>query len=331
MLRATHIEEVDFIKGLAAISVILLHTLPVIVLKGTFAVFHIWQAVPMFLFISFYLGFKNIEKKEYIFKGYYTKDRVQKIFLKIWLPLLLLAALAAIFFLVVGKTNRAIGNLLCYGNGPGSYYVWLYMQIWLLIPAIYLLIKKLGVAVGGGGILILGVLLDYLWEKYVGLMVSFSPFRYLFLSVPAFLYLKGFNGNRQTPLIIISIIYLILITYSNIPLYLDPILPDGWETQTSLGYFYTLFLFTLLSKLYTKLKTSKIKQYIKHVGTISWEVFLIQMFLIGSGVLNNVSARLFDSDHLQVIFKICAALSISLLFAEIYKKMLERVSSKMNN
>ena len=148
MSQTVRLENIDFVKGLAALSVILLHTLPSIVIKGSFAIFHIWQAVPIFLFISFYLGFRNLEKKENVFKGYFSKDRFKKIFLKIWLPLLLLAALEALFFLVIGNKDKAIGCLLCYDNGPGSYYVWCYMQIWLLMPAIYLLLKRRGIAGG---------------------------------------------------------------------------------------------------------------------------------------------------------------------------------------
>ena len=169
------------------------------------------------------------------------------------------------------------------------------------------------------------MLLDFLWERYIGLMVGFTCFRYLFLSVPAYMYKKGVNIKRIIPLLIFSMIYLVLMLYSNVPLYVDPILPDGWEAQTSLGYFYTLGLFLLLSKLYSKLKTSKLKQYITHVGTISWEVFLIQMVLIGSGILNLASSKLFDSAYLQLSFTVIAALIISLLFAELYKKILGRV------
>lgn len=329
MTNNTHLDNVDFIKGIAAISVIFLHTLPMSVLKGSFAVFHIWQAVPLFIFISFYLGFRNLEKKEDVFKGYYSKERFKKIFFKIWLPLLLLAILEALFFLVIGNKDRAIGSLLCYDNGPGSYYVWCYMQIWLLMPAIYLLIKRTGIVAGGGILLILGVLLDFLWERYVGLKPGFTCFRYIFLSVPAEMCLRGIKGYKSLiPLVIFSMTYLVLMLYSKVPLYADPVLPDGWEAQTSLGYFYTLGLFLLLSMLYTKLKSSKIKQYITHLGTISWEVFIIQMVLIGSGVLNAVSLKLFDSVYLQLTFSVIVALSISLLFAEIYKKILDRVFQK---
>lgn len=149
MSKSIHLEEVDYIKGLAAISVIFLHTLPLSALKGTIAVFHIWQAVPIFLFISFYLGLRNLEKKEDVFKGYYSKERIKKIFLKIWLPLLFLAAIESILFLVLGNKEKAIGSILCYSNGPGSYYVWCYMQIWLLMPVVCLLLKRSGITVGG--------------------------------------------------------------------------------------------------------------------------------------------------------------------------------------
>lgn len=169
------------------------------------------------------------------------------------------------------------------------------------------------------------MLLDFLWERYIGLMVGFTCFRYLFLGIPAFMNLKSIKDKSIIPLVIISMIYLVLMMYSNVPLYVDSLLPDGWEAQTSLGYFYTLGLFLLLSKLYLKTKTSKLKQYITHVGTISWEVFLVQMVLIGSGVLNTISSRLFNSLYLQLSFTVISSFFISLLLAEIYKKILVRV------
>lgn len=144
-----HLGFIDFVKGIAAISVILLHTLPAVVLRGSLAVYHIWQAVPLFLFISFFLGFRNLEKKEDVIKGYYSKARLKRLFSKIWLPLLILAGFEGVFFFIIGDNSRALGSLLCYDNGPGSYYVWCYMQIWILMPAIYLLLKRHGVVYGG--------------------------------------------------------------------------------------------------------------------------------------------------------------------------------------
>lgn len=147
-LKQNHLAHIDFIKGLAAISVILLHTLPHSALYGSFAVYHIWQAVPVFLFLTFYLGFQNLEKKAVSYKEYYSIDRLKVVFKKLWIPLIILALLEAIFFFVCGNSDRAIGSLLCYNNGPGSYYIWLYMQIWLLLPLIHTLLKKIGICQG---------------------------------------------------------------------------------------------------------------------------------------------------------------------------------------
>lgn len=149
-MKQNHLGNIDFIKGLAAISVILLHTLPKSVLYDTLAVYHIWQAVPIFLFITFYLGFRSFEKTGNVFEGYYSKERGKKVFSKLWLPLLILAALEAIFFIFLGNNDRAVGSLLCISNGPGSYYIWVYMQIWMLLPLHYTLLKKCGNLIGGG-------------------------------------------------------------------------------------------------------------------------------------------------------------------------------------
>lgn len=331
MSNTTHFDEIDFIKGIAAISVLFLHTLPVSVLKGTLAIFHIWQAVPVFLFVSFYLGFRGLENKSDVFKGYFSKDRIKKLFIRIWLPLLILAALESVFFFVVGRKDRAMASLLCYDNGPGSYYVWCYMQIWFLMPVIYLLLKRFGIAVGGGILLIIGVLLDFLWERYVGIRPGYTCFRYIFLSVPAFMYLKGFEVRKLIPLVIISMIYLVLITYTELPIYADPLLPNGWEDQTGLSFFFTLGLFVLVSTIFAKLKNTRLKQYITHLGTISWQVFLVQMVLIGSGILDAMSSMLFDLNMLRVGFNVTAALVITLPLAVLYNKVLVAIRANKEN
>lgn len=322
---SSHLDYIDFVKGVAALSVVLLHTLPVSILKGTIAVYHIWQAVPVFIFISFYLCFRNLERKDDVFKGYYSVDRIKKLFTKIWMPLLILAGIEAVFFFAIGDNSRAVGSLLCYDNGPGSYYVWCYMQIWFLMPVIYLLLKRYSIVAGGGYLLIISLLLDFLWEKYCGIKPGYTCFRYLFLSVPAFMLLKNIEMKKIIPLALMSILYLALMLYSNVPVYMDPVLPNGWEAQTSLGFFYTLLLVVLLSKLYEKLKPSRIREYISHLGTISWEVFLVQMVLIGSGVLSYTSSKLFNSTILQIGFKVIAALVITVLFAELYKRLLDKL------
>lgn len=326
MVKQNYLENIDFIKGFAAISVILLHTLPLSVLYSSFAVYHIWQAVPLFLFITFYLGFSNFEKTGNVFEDYYSKGRVKKVFQKLWLPLLILAVFEAIFFISLGNSSRAASSLLCINNGPGSYYIWVYMQLWLLLPLIYALLKKRGCLIGGGMLLIISIIADCVVEKYISLTPGFFSFRYLFLSVPAYMYLQGIKIKEIWSLILLSVVYLFLMHYSGLPERFDPVLPNGWEAQTSLGFFYTLFLFVILSKSYEKVKTQWITKYIVHLGTISWEIFLVQMVLLGSGIVEFISPTLFPSVYLYIGFKIIFILGISLLFAELYNKFLSVIN-----
>lgn len=73
------IQIIDAIKGLAIISVILLHILPGIVLNYTYSSFHIGQAVPIFLFISFYLSFKGIKDRGDSLLNYFNKRRIGRL------------------------------------------------------------------------------------------------------------------------------------------------------------------------------------------------------------------------------------------------------------
>ena len=109
-----------------------------------------------------------------------------------------------------------------------------------------------------------------------------SCFRYLFLSVIAYMYIHNFHIKRYWFFILMSAGYLAYITYFDIPNWLDKLLPEGWEQQTSLSYFYTLFLFIVLTKLYEAMKTAKVSKLIKFCGENSWELFVSQMIVLGT-------------------------------------------------
>lgn len=151
-MKGSYNLAIDFIKGIAALSVILLHTFSRNVLLDTFAVYHIWQAVPLFFLITFYLGFKSLKESDCKFSEYYKRNRVKKLFVKLWIPLLIMSWIQVFIFYVLGLNDRIMGSLTCLRNGPGSYYIWCYMQVWLLIPVMYwLLNKSKSIALTGGG------------------------------------------------------------------------------------------------------------------------------------------------------------------------------------
>lgn len=168
--------------------------------------------------------------------------------------------------------------------------------------------------------LIISIIGDFIIEKYVNLTPGFFCFRYIFLSVPAYMYLRGFKIKEIWFLILSSGVYLSLMLYSGMPEFMDPILPNGWEAQTGLGFFYTFLLFVLLSKFYERIKNSKLTKHITHLGTISWEIFLVQMVLLGSGVMNFLTNKIFSSVYYQNGFKVLMTLMISIICAHLYSR-----------
>ena len=142
----TRIPEIDFIKGIAISSVILLHTLPEIVLDKVYDSIHIGQAVPLFLFITFFLSFNRLEKSggKSVLSIYFSYNRIKRVLKDVALPFFIVVALELLLHIFVEGRLRGIKDLLYgfLGYGPGNYYFWGYIQLWILIPFLYLIMRK---------------------------------------------------------------------------------------------------------------------------------------------------------------------------------------------
>lgn len=315
-MKGSYNLAIDFIKGIAALSVILLHTFSRNVLLDTFAVYHIWQAVPLFFLITFYLGFKSLKESDCKFSEYYKRNRVKKLFVKLWIPLLIMSWIQVFIFYVLGLNDRIMGSLTCLRNGPGSYYIWCYMQVWLLIPVMYwLLNKSKSIALTGGVILCISLVGNYIWEYYQIYSIGVTCFRYLFLSFIAYILLEYKNKEKLcklVPLCATSIFACWYLVYCDMPTVLDPFEPDGWSFQTSISYFYTLFLFVFLEWIYYKIDSYRITRFFRWAGRNSWTIFIAQMFWIGTG-FNGAVKSLFVNPISSNICSVVAALSFCII------------------
>ena len=135
--------QIDYLKGLAIISVILLHSLTINqrdIIGGTY---YILQAIPVFLILA---GYNTI--RSYLNKGItdlnscYEKSYLMKKFKRIVLPYIFIWILE-LLILVITKQPVAITakNLLILfiigGWGPGGYFVALMVQFIIIIPVLY--------------------------------------------------------------------------------------------------------------------------------------------------------------------------------------------------
>lgn len=246
------IQIIDAIKGLAIISVILLHILPGIVLNYTYSSFHIGQAVPIFLFISFYLSFKGIKDRGDSLLNYFNKRRIGRLLKQVVFPYFIVVICQMIITLLRSDNALEISDI-CHrlvGEGPGSYYLWVYLQIWLIIPFVYLFLKRykcLGLFL---------VLLVCLTLNYCCVRASVSEGLYRLTCIRYLTILQNMN--------------------------LSPFILDyGWASQQWPAYFWTLALFIFLQRGVSVLDSSgKLFTFLCWLGCNSWYIFITQMFIL---------------------------------------------------
>lgn len=141
MEKVQQLEWIDFVKGFAAISVILIHTSTRSFLESTFSYVHIWQAVPLFVFISFYLFFRKLDKCST--KEWYGLDNVKRVIWRVGVPFLLLQVFFVLNIVHDEEWTHLKSLLLNGGFGRGSYYPYVYCQLWTIAPILYLILLKM--------------------------------------------------------------------------------------------------------------------------------------------------------------------------------------------
>lgn len=176
--RNTHIDWVDGAKGVAILSVILLHSLPCLHEVGW--MWHIGQAVPVFLFITAYLISVRMES----IKAYFTFNRFAKMIKKVFVPFVIVLVFLLICLALIGKLPSFKTLIRDGGIGPGSYYVWLYLQSWILIPFMVWMVRKVPVWVSCLIMLAVSAMSEYAFVpmqniEHIGELYRLMPVRYL--------------------------------------------------------------------------------------------------------------------------------------------------------
>lgn len=263
-----HLKYIDELKGFAALSVVLLHTLPREALYTTGAYFHIWQAVPVFVFISFFLLLRKLDKCESIRKYYCGYKNVV---FKVIVPFIVVQSMLIGTLLVQNNGDEIVRLLKVGGLGPGAYYPYLYVQIWLIVPFLYYILRHRG---GWLFVVILGVALNLLADRIpYDRVYSSSVFRYLFLSVLAYWWKeKKVKLTWLIPASIISIIYLSTLNTVDYSL----LVGQRWQSQQLPAFFYTL-LFVYVFWYFNKFFSRKLFSFF---GKYSYEIFMSQMFFV---------------------------------------------------
>ena len=132
--------------------------------------------MPLFLLIQVFHAYKHGVDEAV------KMPNLVKLFNRIFKPFLLLLLFEVFLLVVVLQRDplQVMKTVIIGGGiGPGSYYVWIYIQFALLLPIIALIIKLLNKVVGGK-ICLLMIALSCLWELvciYIHIPVSFQNWR----------------------------------------------------------------------------------------------------------------------------------------------------------
>lgn len=305
-------DKYDFVKGIAISFVILLHTIDRELLLSIHHIYHIGQAVPLFILVTFVLSFASLSKRTGSeIQYWYSLQRWNNMIRKIWLPYAILQALFVVMLFAINEPQRLFSLVKSGGMGPGSYYPWVYLQFWLIMPFLYHIIKYKNAVYLGGAILLAINEIIQLGCTYLDVSHDFYRMfagRYLFLAFWGYCFMKKRISKYAYVLFaVIGIIYYLSLGKINYV----PWLYSSWMSQQLPAYFYTIVLMKLIIELYDKIKGTKFAQLIVTLGKYSWHVFLLQMLFV---VVTNVRMFSFIQSELmkQVIYVIIVFLLCTL-------------------
>ena len=278
-MQKQEFQFINILKAVAIIFVIITHNNYSTNAKDNiFFAYFISMAVPLFMLITgfnYSLSFSKI--KDCIFKGY-IKSILRK-FIRLTIPFLI------IFFIEWGfniwniRNNHFATVLINGGTGPGSYYYPVMVQMMLLFPFMYLLIRKYKEK---------GIIIIFIVQLLFELICYFTNinvevyrilcFRYIFLvSLGCYLTLKVDKITPNTLLLmeIIGINFISILICGNSKQTYAPF--TLWSRTSMLTAFYIFPIFAYIYYNYNLNIPNRFLNIISEIGRASWHIFLIQM------------------------------------------------------
>ena len=282
-----HIDWVDGAKGIAIVCVILEHCLPQ--QDKIYAAMHIGQAVPIFIFITSYL----ISTHYHSLKEYFTTTHLKKMLHSVLPPFLMVLFCEVIVYLYHYGEIFSIKSVLIAGGcyGPGSYYLYIYLSLWFLIPFVIELVRHTPLWLSFIIVLTISIGSEYLFtlieDSRMEKLWRILPIRYFMIVWIGCSYSKLNEIGKKIlvfPAVISEIIIVITMYLSNIQYVTPPetqgllnlrIVPPYWDAY----HWYTAFYCYLFIPILQRIRYSETLLWL---GKHSWLIFCWQMFAFWS-------------------------------------------------
>ena len=285
---AGNIPQIDVLKGLAIVAVLLLHAIPTHELFGSWAPLHLGQAVPIFIVIMGINAFGSSARRGIAtLRDAYTRDYVIGRIDRIYVPFLVIYAVSLAAKLIGGEHRPGFLAGLVSGelpsSGPGNYFIGLIFQFALLGPALYLAYRRwpratLLASFAASALFDLAAPHVGLFSSqeylYSAAIVRFAPFIVCGIAVGERMVRGEGLGVWWLAGAVVSFAYLLAVSIDGT---LVPLAVRDWRPwgQTSLSVFYTVALVALgLRYLPTATPSARL---LAVLGRASYHIFLVQI------------------------------------------------------
>jgi len=275
--------QIDLLKALAIIAVIIMHTFPPSLILASGGPYYLWNAVPLFILIAGFTAAYGFRKRGAAsLRQCYDPRFVARRYIRLGVPYLLywvLGVILLVTFVGVSLDARAlVVNLASGGSGWGSYFIPIILESVLIVPLLYI------AALRDPDLMVIGALaVNISFEFLVVLsgstaLSSFIYFRYLFAGALG-VWLVTSTMPRKAAIAaggIVSLVFLTLVGYTNV-------FPQGsifYQYDGALQF--PAFMWTLVLAMaglawLPKTATSRITRPLAAAGRASWHIFMVQM------------------------------------------------------
>lgn len=305
--------SIDILKGLAIISVIILHSFSKELLYNLYAPYYLWQAVPIFM-VLFALNNaqsfteKNKENLQDLYNSSYFTARLSRI-LKPFFIIWLIQIIIELNYTANMNLHWFIKSFLIGGFGPGSYFIPLIIQFVFIVPILFYLAKKSSnvfLIIG----LIVSMLLEYLYSisflKETHYRILFI--RYLFAAVLGIWYIVHPPSKFKNIILVtgtlVSFVYITAVSYYGFSFINEPL----WRAEHAPAFFWALLLVLLTMKL--KIPQNTLSETIILLGKASMHIFLVQMVYFRLFQLKLINLRADEFLYSSINIVVCCAIGI---------------------
>ncbi|MDD1685173.1 MAG: acyltransferase family protein, partial [Methanoregula sp.] len=292
--QKTRFTQIDILKGLAIISVVLIHTYNNTLLLSIGAPFTIWQAVPVFLLLA---AFNNAYALSSAHKVtllqsfdltiiYRRLKRLAGPYLIVWIFQLLVVLLFLAFQMPFSFQDpnyffyngiNWFFNLLSGASGPGHYFVPVIFQLILFVPLLYYLARR-----SPNLMLVVAFVLDLALES-VSVLSGMPTWLYGILFI-RFIFICGlgvwlvFQERVMTGWILfgglLSVVYIAATSYLNFQIWIFSLDPSFFH---AFSFFWPLVIVVLGFQYLPSDSRNPVVRILAELGKASWHIFLVQM------------------------------------------------------